>query len=132
MRVQVFRGDRLRNERERAGMSQHELAVQIGAGPNQIGRYESGEAEPSAYQLTRLAKALDIATDYLLGLTDLRGKEVTRTDLSPDEIKFLAALDSEQLGPVLRRLLQSFAEDELAPQEKKQSRVARRHVASDS
>lgn len=132
MRTHIFRGDRLRTERERLGLAQQELGSQVGTGPNQIYRYEVGEAEPSPYQLARLAKILGVTTDYLLGLTEDRTQALTKSDLSPDEVKFLAALESEELGPVLRRLLQSYAGDELRPQEQQQTRVTRRDITADS
>jgi transcriptional regulator with XRE-family HTH domain len=131
MRTHIFRGDRLRQERERLGLAQQELSAQIGTGPNQVYRYEVGEAEPSPYQLARLAKMLGVTTDYLLGLTDTRTQALTASDLSEDELKFLAALESEELGPVLRRLLQSYADSELRPQEKQQARVARGDITAD-
>jgi len=132
MRTQIFRGDRLRIERERLGLAQQELGNQIGTGPNQIYRYEVGEAEPSPYQLARLAKALGVTTDYLLGLTNERTQALMKSDLSADELKFLTALESEELGPVLRRLLQSYSGDELRPQEQQQTRISRRDVTADS
>lgn len=65
-----MRGDRLRTMRERAGMSQDDLGQAGGVSLRQIGRYETGEAEPTAHVLAQMAKALNCSADYLLGLVD--------------------------------------------------------------
>ena len=71
MAERAFVGERLRQARERRGLSQAELARRIETGPNQITRYENGQAEPSTIQLKRLARYLEVTSDYLLGLSDL-------------------------------------------------------------
>lgn len=132
MRPQVFRADRLREERDRRGLTQHELSSLIGAGKSQIAKYENGIGEPSVFQLVRIARALRVSTDYLLGLSDDRHREIRLDELSSDEQRFLAALDSEELGPVLRRLVTLYPEEVLRPQEGKQSSVASTKIATDS
>jgi len=73
---------RLREIREQRGMSQHELGQLCRMGINQISRYETGRHEPSATNLIKIARILDVSVDYLLGLTnELRGFVVTQ-DLS--------------------------------------------------
>jgi transcriptional regulator with XRE-family HTH domain len=57
--------------RRRAGLSQHELAKQVGIDVMTISRLERGtkkrlEVEP----LARLVKVLSVTTDYLLGIAD--------------------------------------------------------------
>jgi predicted transcriptional regulator len=59
----------LRAARERRDMSQTALANQSGIVPSAISHFESGRREPSAGSLRKLAVALDITADYLLGLT---------------------------------------------------------------
>jgi len=110
-RPHAFRGDRLRRLREQHRLAQLDLAVQIGAGSQQIHRYEVGEAEPSPFQLKRLAKALGVTTDYLLGLSDQEHPPVLESSLSPDERRFLEALRQGKLK-ALRLLM-----EETLPQE---------------
>lgn len=61
----------LRDARERAGLTQHELARNVGvAGGERISRWELGTSTPRAAVLHRLAKALGVATQDLLESSD--------------------------------------------------------------
>ncbi len=62
--------DRLRAARELKGMSQSELAVAAKLPPSSIAHFESGARKPSFDNLRRLAAALVVGTDYLLGRVD--------------------------------------------------------------
>lgn len=61
---------RLKSARDRQGWSQAELADKAGFQPSAISRFETGAAKPSFENLRRLAGALRVSTDYLLGLSD--------------------------------------------------------------
>lgn len=61
-------GDRMREARIRAGMTQHELANAIGAAQNSITNYERGIREPDAIKLIAIARALGVTCDYLLDM----------------------------------------------------------------
>lgn len=61
---------RLKAARELRGLSQAELAEKAGFQPSAISRFENGAAKPSFDNLRRLAGALRVTTDYLLGLSD--------------------------------------------------------------
>lgn len=63
-------GDRIRRRREELGMSQSDLARRADLTPSGIWQYEQGERKPSSEALTKLADALKVATDYLLGVRD--------------------------------------------------------------
>jgi len=115
MRHQVFRADRLRAERECLGLSQHKLCGLIGAGKSQITKYETQVGEPSAFQLVRLAKVLQVSVDYLLGLSDERQGQFRQRELTPDEQRFIEALSSPELGPVLRQLMSAYPVDAFRP-----------------
>jgi transcriptional regulator with XRE-family HTH domain len=61
----------LRAARERAGLTQHQLARLIGvAGGERVSRWELGTSEPRPDILVRLAKALDLPAVQLLDLGD--------------------------------------------------------------
>ena len=60
-------GDRIRQFREAQGWSQEDLAVKVGADRSSICRYENGRVIPNNFHLVRLAEALDVSTDELLG-----------------------------------------------------------------
>lgn len=61
-------GQKIKALRIAAGLSQEELADQIGVTVKSIQRYETEKSRPDTYILTRLAAFFDISADYLLGL----------------------------------------------------------------
>lgn len=87
----AFRGERLKLVRERAGLTQAELAERLKAGVNSVYRYETSQAEPSAELLYRISNELEVTTDWLLGLVDDDTEHVTASDLTPVEHKLLDA-----------------------------------------
>lgn len=58
---------RLRAARENRRLSQGGLASRAGLQPSAISHFETGARKPSFDNLRRLADALDVTTDYLLG-----------------------------------------------------------------
>jgi transcriptional regulator with XRE-family HTH domain len=60
-------GDRLRQARVGAGLSQSELEELSGIPKARLSRYENGHVEPSIQTLSKLAKALNISEASLLG-----------------------------------------------------------------
>lgn len=48
-------------------MSQEDLAKAVGVHPNILGRYERGEAKPSIEVAAKLAEALEVSLDQLVG-----------------------------------------------------------------
>lgn len=61
---------RLRQAREMRGLSQSELAKRAKLDPSAVSHFETGGRKPSFANLRRLADALDVTTDYLLGRTE--------------------------------------------------------------
>jgi transcriptional regulator with XRE-family HTH domain len=59
-------GTRLRSLRERAGVSQIELAAKIGTDPDTLSRWERGLAEPPMTMREQIAFALDLSLGPLL------------------------------------------------------------------
>ena len=58
-------GERLKLLRIQKGLSQTELGNAVDTHYSQIGRYERGQAKPSADGLKFLAEQLGVSTDYL-------------------------------------------------------------------
>lgn len=88
----------LKAARRARGWTQAELAERVGIATEVCGRLERGAALPRARTLVRLAEALSVSTDQLLG----------RTSGRVEEGRPLAAgeSDAEYAGrPELRRLL---------------------------
>lgn len=63
---QIF-GEKLREAREAKKLSQSDLAERTGLQPSAISHFETGRRSPSFDNLKRLADALQVSTDYLLG-----------------------------------------------------------------
>src|SRR2546425_11504569 len=67
MRTETTFGQRLRQARREAGLSQSELEVRSGIPKARLSRYENGHVLPSIGTLGRLAKALGVSEAALLG-----------------------------------------------------------------
>lgn len=93
---------RLRGRREELRITQPELGERVGRTKQQIYRYETGEAEPSASLLGELAKALSCTPDYLLGFVDDPHGHLQEADLPPDEQEALAAYRAYKDGNTQR------------------------------
>jgi transcriptional regulator with XRE-family HTH domain len=59
--------DILRKTREEKGLSQADLAEKTGFQPSAISHFEAGRRSPSFDNLRRLADALSVTIDFLLG-----------------------------------------------------------------
>lgn len=57
----------MRQRRAERGLSQADLAGQVGVDSRQIRRYEAGEAQPTLPIARAIARALDITLDELAG-----------------------------------------------------------------
>ena len=67
--VEIF-GERLKSAREMRGLNQRQLGERLGVPPSSIAHFEGGRRKPSFENLHRLAGALEVTTDYLLGLAE--------------------------------------------------------------
>lgn len=63
-------GKRIKETREKVGFNQAKLATEADITPAAISQIEAGDRTPSTPILRRLASALQVSTDYLLGETD--------------------------------------------------------------
>jgi transcriptional regulator with XRE-family HTH domain len=73
-------GPRLKFERRRCGLTQFELSTRVGIHRAQLAMLESGRRHPNLETLTALALALDVSTDALLGMADLRRAATAAAD----------------------------------------------------
>ena len=79
---------RLRSCREQAGLSQKQVALEIGVKPPTVSQWESGIKTPSRANIEKLANLYGVTVDYLLNRTD----ECARLgidDLSDEELKLI-------------------------------------------
>ena len=69
---EIFK-ERLKAARDMREWNQSELAEHAGLPPSSIAHFETGSRKPSFDTLRRIANALDVTTDYLLGRSDNPG-----------------------------------------------------------
>lgn len=77
-------GKRLKEARERAGLSAAELADSLNVGKNTIWRWEQGERTPSDKDKLRLAQLLGTTVSFLIGETE--DLPLGARSLSPEDI----------------------------------------------
>lgn len=97
-------GEILRRLREDKGLSQQELADLAGIQASAVSHFELGRRLPSFENIRRLADALKVTSDYLLG------REVVREVAGPEaaalfrDYKELSAEDQQALGKFAEHL----------------------------
>ena len=67
-------GRRIRDLRKRQGMTQIELAAELGINQSAVSDYEKGEVRIHAAMLAGLARVLKSSADEILGLEKAKGK----------------------------------------------------------
>lgn len=88
---EIFK-ERLRTAREARELSQGELATRAGLQASAVSHFETGTRKPSFDNLKRLADALRVTTDYLLG----RAAEMEATVATADRLhRHYAGLSAE-------------------------------------
>lgn len=105
--------DRLKAERTRKGLSQADLARRTGLEPSAISHFETDERSPSFQNLSKLADALNVSIDYLLGrvpeteaagpvadklFRDFRNLSASDQDTIAQMAEFLAKKNAERQG----------------------------------
>jgi transcriptional regulator with XRE-family HTH domain len=63
-------GDRVKSARQKAKLSQSDLASAMGLTQSQISKIEKGESDTSQENVKKLATILNVAVSYLMGETD--------------------------------------------------------------
>jgi len=104
-------GRRLKKLRQQTDMSQADLGKTVKLHYTNLGKYERGQAKPSAEMLNRLADALNVSTDYLYN-----GKEENAAVANMEDKELLTMFErTEQLNDedkfVVKKLLSSFLKD---------------------
>lgn len=75
-------GARLQRIRKEKGITQVELAKRLGSIQSVVSSYECGTTHPNHEMLARIATALGVSTDYLLGIAP--APTATRADFKSD------------------------------------------------
>lgn len=89
-------GDRILRARKHIDLNQKELCQITGITEASLSRYENNLREPKSDVLKKLAKALNVSSDYLIGLTDERNS-VVNYNLPEDLDKFIIDIKKDLL-----------------------------------
>lgn len=87
-------GQRLKDLRIQAGLTQQQLVWQIGTSKSVISFYENQERIPSPTVLIQLASVFHVSSDYLLGIDNTERLDLTGLD---EEDKHVVSLMVETL-----------------------------------
>lgn len=90
-------GKRVKIARIERGISQQELAQRTGLRQSHVSLIENDRHDPSASAVRALAQALDVSTDYLLGLSG--ELKVSRSRKSGKETTELALVEEIETMP---------------------------------
>lgn len=104
-------GNRIKEMREKHGLTQGDLASRVGVNITQVVKWEKGRAMPGGEAFMKLAKELDVSMDFLAGLVDGPNEHLEIEDLSPTERKLIEAY---RRGDWQRLLYELGTSEELA------------------
>ena len=106
-------GKRLAECRKRKGLEQRVLAIMANVPAPSISHFERGRRKPSVENLVKLADALTVSVDYLLGRTDATVSHVTAPLEIPAESWQLSNRDAALMMRVLADYLAKYPRPEL-------------------
>lgn len=81
-------GENLKKLRQKAGLTQKQLAERLWISKATVSYYEQSLRCPSPEILIKLSRVFHVSTDYLLGIEDKK-QTLDVTDLSEEDIKLL-------------------------------------------
>lgn len=120
-------GKRVRQEREKRGLTQADLAKALDVSVPTIAEYEANKKKPRPEKLIILAKKLGVSTDYLLGVNDRTKKEPVdlMEALRNRELPHIDGIPiDEETAKVLYYQLKAFKEKLLAEMEEKKREIS--------
>ncbi|MGE5370427.1 MAG: helix-turn-helix domain-containing protein [Solirubrobacterales bacterium] len=93
--------ERMKTLRQDLGLTQEQLAAQIGVHRGTVANWETGRANPDPVMMGQIADVFRVSVDYLLGRTDRKW-----VDFSPDLVEI--ADRTERLTQLQREKLLEF------------------------
>ena len=93
-------GSRMMDSRKEQKLSREDLGNMIGTSSAIIGRYERDDMKPSIDISTKIAKALNVSLDFLVGNTSLIVKDKSLLDRIEDIVKMPADKKKELLNAI--------------------------------
>ena len=110
-------GDRLKEARESANLSQAQLCELVDVGRAMYSRYETNRTDPYAAALRSLCLGLNVSADYLLGLSPVAERtyplgfqlpEFFPKEQLPELNRYIDALLTKGEPSIHQRLLRAF------------------------
>ena len=109
-------GGKIRELRKERGLNQDQLAELASLNRVTIAKYESGKVEPGAQALSRIADALEVSSDVLLGRSDepkeIRGPHTQEARIVSECVDKMPPGDREKALSILRAVYSEYFEAE--------------------
>jgi transcriptional regulator with XRE-family HTH domain len=99
-------GQQITGLRKKKGISQADLGKLVETSGDIIGRYERDEVKPSIEVVMRIADALEVSLDFLVGKTDIELDSSTLNRIR--EVTALPDEDRKQVFMVVDALIRDF------------------------
>jgi transcriptional regulator with XRE-family HTH domain len=99
-------GERINQIRKKKKLSQAQMGNALGIDGDAYGRYERGEVKPSIEMATKIADALGVSMDFLVGKTDLELDNATISRI--EEVSKLSDKDKEHIFVTLDAMIRDF------------------------
>jgi len=97
----MIKGKRLREARKKLGISQKQLAEQLGLAKSTVSLYESEKRNPKLETIIELMYILGVTSDYLLGsdvVVEVKGQETNKFQpLTIEEMTFLNEIRKDKV-----------------------------------
>lgn len=109
-----FFSTRVKELREKAGLSMDQLAKQLGITKSRVNMWENNGTVPRMNVLVELAKFFNVTTDYLLGNDDTSNLSLNNTRLSTLQRNLgkLSEADLEKAEGMLKAVFMDIFNDE--------------------
>ena len=109
-----FFSTRVKELREKAGLSMDQLAKQLGVTKSRINMWENNGTVPRMGVLVELAKFFSVTTDYLLGNDDAKNLSMDNARLSSLQRNLgkLSAADLEKAEGMLKAVFMDIFNDD--------------------
>lgn len=101
-------GDKLRNLREKLGLSQKELTDRLNINRSTYARYETSSTQPDFDTLKKLADFFEVSIDYILGRENNLSHQ---SQAEKDEAEFQAFINDPELEMWYKELPKSDEEE---------------------
>lgn len=97
-------GERIRQTREKNGLTQAALAKKLGISRSAVNAWELGVSVPSAQYLVELSRLFNVSTDYLLGLDGKEVVDISGLDDSEKKVIYFLIDYFNNVGKVVRNI----------------------------